>query len=194
MLSVGEAWSWAPKEGVCALALMPDDVANADRGDTSPLPGAPEDPVVAELAKARSVDVLEFVELGGDMTLEAARSLAPLRTASERIFFGSTPLYYGPGYYIDRPDHARDLYESTRQAYGHLLFPVPPPPERPFYQYVLMPWLPFWDVLRFLSRWIPRQVRNAVRLMKAGRTQLLPQILGRLSQIGAQLSRMRPRR
>lgn len=186
------AWSWAPQEGVRALALMPDDVATADSIDDADdeaatdsgagrAAGEAEDPIEAELAWMRSVDVLEFLELGSDMTITAALRRAPLRMASERILFGYAPVYYGSYYHIDAPEHARDLFDKTRKAYEHL-FPVPPP-ERPSYVYVFMPWLGVWDVLRFLSRWIPRHVRIAKRLVRSSTSRLM-QIRVKLPGIG----------
>ena len=165
------AWSWMPQEGVCALALMPSDVVAADR-TAEAAPGAgvakkpkpAEDPIEAELAAMRSsglaVDILEFIELDGRTTAAEARARAPLRAASEQIFFGSGPAPFRTDFYIEAPEQPRDLVNFARKAYGRL-FPEQAPRERPSYVYLLMPGILVWYWLRFFARWIRRAARLA---------------------------------
>jgi hypothetical protein len=182
------AWAWQPQQGLHAIALMPNDVAAADRTieDSRLPPEEAEHPIEDALFGMKSdtrVEILEFVELGGDTSVAASHSRRR-RMASDQVFFGTGAAPVGADHYVQSPAHIRDLLDRAQAAYPHL-FPVPPPPKRPVRDYILMPWLAFWDQIRFgvaLAR------RWTVRLFRRSSTRLA----ARIRSVSRRLAALRP--
>jgi hypothetical protein len=166
---------------------MPSDVIAADRWENHPASKAeaePEptrseafdDPFEANLLSERyevfPVDVIEFIELGGDVTVESTRRGKPLRAASDQVFFGLSDKPLGADKYIQAPDGLRDLVDRAQAQFSEL-FPVPPPKQRPQHVRVLIPWIAAWDQLR----WQFKRARVMARRRWSGARRWLTAIM-----------------
>jgi hypothetical protein len=102
--SRSQAWKWVPQEDVRAIALMPNDIAQADQAITTE--GAPptDNSVNLEISNAvrsltsRSllvipvpVTIAEFIELGDDVASASVSQIQKLTPNATRAFFAFDP-------------------------------------------------------------------------------------------------------
>jgi hypothetical protein len=167
--SQSSAWTWQPQRGALAIALMPDDVAVADRTTDDERIRDPIEDAVLGMKEHAGVEILEFVELGGDVTLAAARNRPRAPGATDRIFFGTGSAPVDAEYYVQSPTGVRDLLERARRSYEHL-FPIPPP-SRSWEERNRKPWLALWEQIRYRASLARRSttllLRNAKNRLNA---------------------------
>src|SRR5262249_24061173 len=100
-----DAWNWPPEPGIRAVALMPDDVALADRNVLAGMPETDDPPLPDNAVDAKIRDavkdlrsrilifpikpgIMEFIELGGDVSYAMASRMEKLTSVTSRTYFG----------------------------------------------------------------------------------------------------------
>jgi hypothetical protein len=124
--SRSQAWKWVPQEDVRAIALMPNDIAEADQAITPEVapPGATARDNSVNLAISDAVGSLtsriffvipvpvtisEFIELGDDITLASVSEIQKLTPNAMRAFFAFDPYVAD----IRNPSDVGDLRKAS---------------------------------------------------------------------------------